>query len=62
VEKDEKTNLRQRLPDYEWDGDIVQPCEARRIAYLIADRLRIGVAYAESRFVNPNVAYDLDKW
>lgn len=60
--KDEKTKRRPQLPEYEWDGDVVHPNEARQIAFAFADRMRIGVAYAESRFVEPNVAQDLVDW
>ena len=62
VEQDAQKQPKSQLPLFEWDRDILHPNEAWEAAARVAYAMRIGIAYAESRFVTPNVAYDLQEW
>jgi hypothetical protein len=62
VAKEEIERQSTELPLFEWDRQIVDPLRINEAAAHVASCMRIGIGYAESRFVTPYVAYDLLEW
>lgn len=60
--KEESEQTTSCLPLFEWDCQIVDPRQMHQVTAYVASAMRLGVAYAESRFVMPYVAYDLLEW
>ena len=60
--KEQSESTSSELPLFEWDPQIVDPRQIHEVAAYVATFMRIGIGYAESRFVTPYVAYDLLEW